>query len=212
MRAVFCGVSPSQGVWRYLNAKVSMLARHSPRISVPVRPSHHHLHSPEARQIASRITAKNHIDLDCSTSGSGRLKRDPLDQLQRVPLAGYRDSAKTLFRQAKSQEDPEVIRVSQWAEIRPDAFRRGGSEEGHRPAAGSGRQDRPPGGRRGSGAPPATAAAARPRLDPWRDQIESWLKAEPKLTAVRSRVILSHPEPGMLSQLFSGSLSHLVSG
>jgi hypothetical protein len=42
--------------------------------------------------------------------------------LQRVPLAGYRDSAKTLFRQAKSQEDPEVIRVSQWAEIRQMHF------------------------------------------------------------------------------------------
>ena len=116
----------------------------------------------------------------------GKVKRDPLSHTGgRVPGTS-RKRRDTVVWHDSSQEDPEVIRMSQWAEIRQMhvvdgvpkkqiAERLGVEIKTVRRAV-------------AQATAPARRAVSRPRhLDRWRAQIEQWLRQDRRLTATRIR-------------------------
>ena len=116
----------------------------------------------------------------------GKVKRDPLSHTgDRVPGTS-RKRRDTVVWHDSSQEDPEVIRMSQWAEIRQMhvvdgvpkkqiAERLGVEIKTVRRAV-------------AQATAPARRAVSRPRhLDRWRAQIEQWLRQDRRLTATRIR-------------------------
>ena len=119
----------------------------------------------------------------------GKVKRDPLSHTgDRFPGTS-RKRRDTVVLHNSSQEDPEVIRMSQWAEVRQMhvvdgvpkkqiAERLGLDIKTVRRAV-------------AQATAPARRAVSRPRhLDRWRAQIEQWLRQDRRLTAKRIRRLL----------------------
>ena len=118
----------------------------------------------------------------------GHLKWDPLStRKQRSP--GDNRGGETRSSRRPSQEDAEVIRMSQWVEVRHLHLVEGvPKKEIARRLKLDVKTVRRAIGRP---TPPVRVSPPRPStLAPWREQIKQWLCAEPRLTAKRIRRLL----------------------
>ena len=124
----------------------------------------------------------------------GHLKRDPLSTRKRRPLAMI-DGARHGRLVDRARRDAEVIRMTQWAEVRHLHLVEGVPKKEIarrlKLAVKTGRRAI------GRSTPPVRVSPLRPSiLDPWRERIRQWLCEEPRLTAkpIR-RLLLAGPVP-----------------